>query len=475
MRAYDNEYGYLTARPAGRRWRPWLLGLLVLGGMLILAALVAGSLRYGGPEGLLLRVQAEFAASQPQGHPMTVPTPMPTPAGGVPQALILLDPSPSAAPVPTTTPSPAQPDEAAILDQEPAGQPASLPLDLPPDAPREPVSTLVPSPTPLTDQVGPELPSTVALSGLVHYWQTWNNCGPATLAMNLSFYGSTLSQADTAAVLKPDKNDKNVSPQEMADFARSQGYQARVLINGNSERLKRLVAAGVPVLVETWLEDEPDNGMGHYRLITGYDDARQQWIAYDSYVSKGVDPDKPYPGIRMSYGDLTELWRVFNRTHVVIFPASMEPAVSAILGEDLDETVMWQRSLAQAQAEAQKNPQDAFAWFNLGSSYVALGDYGQAAAAFDQARVIGLPWRMLWYQFGPFHAYHETGRFRELVALADATIATAGNIEETFYWKGRALQALGDLDGARQSYQRAVELNVNYAEAAAALAGLTPG
>ena len=111
------------------------------------------------------------------------------------------------------------------------------------------------------------------------------------------------------------------------------------------------------------------------------------------------------------------------------------------------------------------------AWFNLGSSLAAQGRFADAATAFDQARVIGLPWRMLWYQFSPFHAYFEAGRTDELIALADATIATAGNIEETYYWKGKGLQAKGDAEPPA-NHRRAVELNSNYPEAAVALAEL---
>ena len=63
-----------------------------------------------------------------------------------------------------------------------------------------------------------------------------------------------------------------------------------------------------------------------------------------------------------------------------------------------------------------------------GSTWVATSSRSaaieEAAAAFDQARQIGLPWRMLWYQFGPFEAYYETGRYDEVIALADATLQT---------------------------------------------------
>jgi tetratricopeptide (TPR) repeat protein len=96
----------------------------------------------------------------------------------------------------------------------------------------------------------------------------------------------------------------------------------------------------------------------------------------------------------------------------------------------------------------------------------------QAAQAYDRARQIGLPWRMLWYQFGPFTAYYAVGRYQEMVALADATLSTADNIEELYYWKGMALKAEGDLAGARQAWQRAVQLNKNYRAPADALAAL---
>ena len=232
-----------------------------------------------------------------------------------------------------------------------------------------------------------------------------------------------------------------------------------IAVDGTPERLRQFIDAGIPVLIETWLDH--DGGMGHYRLVIGYDDGRGEWIVYDSYISDGIDPKGPYPGIRMSYNDLNRLWRVFNRTYVLVYDDARAAAAEAIIGEDMDDRVMWEQALAQAQAEAQANPQDAFAWFNLGSSLVALGRPADAAVAFDQARVIGLPWRMLWYQFAPFRAYYDAGRYDELVAVADATIATAGNIEETFYWKGKGLQALGDIDGARENFRRAAELNSN--------------
>jgi tetratricopeptide (TPR) repeat protein len=444
--------------------------------LLLLAAFAFGSLRYGGPDGLILRVRVALAqqlSGPAEPPPPFVPTPLSMPAGS--QPLALLASTPTRAPDPTITPTSVR-EEVSRAPTVPFAAVESLP-----DRPAAtPTATTTPSPTPQPTAT-PAAPTATAppsaagngfaqLSGLAHYWQTWNNCGPATLAMNLSYYSLPLTQKQTAAVLKPNWDDKNVSPHEMAAYARSQGLSAQVRVNGTPERLRQYVDAGIPVLIETWLDH--DGGMGHYRMVVGYDDAAGQWIVYDSYISDGLDPKAPYPGIRMGYDDLTRLWRVFNGTYVLVYDGARAAAAQQILGDEADDALMWQRSLERAQAEAAANPGDAFAWFNLGSSLTRQGRYADAASAFDQARVIGLPWRMLWYQFEPFQAYYEAGRHAELLALADSVIATAGNIEETFYWRGRALQAMGDAEGARQAYQRAAELNSNYSEPQQALAEL---
>jgi tetratricopeptide (TPR) repeat protein len=290
--------------------------------------------------------------------------------------------------------------------------------------------------------------------------------------MNLSYYGREANQAIVAGVLRPNKEDKNVSPGELAAFARAQGLHAVARVNGDSDRLRRLLAAGVPVLIETWHEPAPNDGMGHYRLLTGYDDETQEWIAFDSYDGKGAESQGLYAGIRRPYEQLDQLWKVFNRQYIVVYSDELAPAVQQILGPDMDDVTMWQRALAGAEAAAAENPRDPFTWFNLGTDLVALGRYQQAAEDYDRARQIGLPWRMLWYQFGPFRAYYEMGRYDEVIALANATLRTAKYVEELCYWRGLAQHAQGNDSEARASFQQALDLNRNYALAAAALAAL---
>lgn len=482
----------------------WTLLALVMAGAVVLAA---GLVRYGGPEGLWRRAYAGIADYLP--HPIYVPTPMaaaqpaadfeftsaraltPTtlaPSGTAPAAEVTPSPtapamepartSTAAAAVASSPPSHAQ----AVAERNSALALASALAGIDDDAESLHTQRLTRTPTllptaeptavpPTATPAPPALPAN-QLTGLAHYWQTWNNCGPATLAMNLSYFGVQHGQDTVAATLRPYRDDKNVNPWEMAEYARRQGLRSIARVNGDAGRLRALVDAGVPVLIETWYEPKPNDGMGHYRLIVGYDDSTAEWVAYDSYDSHGIKKDQPYAGIRLPYDGLDRLWAVFNRAYVVTYDEPRAAAVEAIIGRDLDDTAMWQRSLAAAENAAQANPQDPFAWFNVGSSLSALGDYQRAAQAFDQARTIKLPWRMLWYQFGPFRAYYEVGRYDEIIALADATLAQAKSVEELFYWRGRALQAKGDIEGARAAWQAALGFNPNYAEAAAALAEL---
>ena len=324
---------------------------------------------------------------------------------------------------------------------------------------------LLPTVTPTQAPTPVPTARSARLYGIQHAWQTWNNCGPATLAMALSYYGSDLDQAAAGAALRGNPDDKNVSPAELIAFARAQGFQARLLVNGDADRLRRLIDAGVPVLIETWLDPEDAGGLGHYRLLVGYDDDAETWIAYDTYVGVNlVDPQGDYQGIWLPYAETEALWKVFNRTAVVIYRDEERAAVDAVLGPVDADYAMWAETVADAQAEIGRDNNDAYAWFNLGTGLIALGSFADAAAAYDQAQQLGLPWRMLWYQFGPFEAYYQTGRHQDVLRLADATLSDLVQIEEILYWRSRSLQALGDAAGADQAWQTARALNPAYGE-----------
>jgi tetratricopeptide (TPR) repeat protein len=76
---------------------------------------------------------------------------------------------------------------------------------------------------------------------------------------------------------------------------------------------------------------------------------------------------------------------------------------------------------------------------------------------------------MLWYQFGPFEAYLAEGRVADVQTLADANLAQSKDLEESHYFRGRALQAKGQIDAARAAYQAALRANTRFAPASDAL------
>jgi hypothetical protein len=332
----------------------------------------------------------------------------------------------------------------------------------PPDA-ADPVVSVAPAP------VITPLPSHIELSGITHTWQKVNNCGPATLAMGLSYWGWKGTQANTATALKPDPDDRNVSPDEMAAYARSVGLSTEVRVGGTITRLKQFIVAGLPVIVEKGILIEGAGWEGHYILVSGFSDATGNFTTQDSLQG---------PNFQVPYELLKNSWRAFNYTYLVLYPPARQADVQAILGADAVVHTNYRNAaqIAQQEIPLLAGQELAFAWFNLGTNLTALGESPEAASAFDQARVAELPWRMLWYQFGPYEAYYTVGRYQEVIVLAEATLAQASNLEESYYWRGRARQALGEQDGAAADWRQALAYNRNYDAPRQALAelGLAP-
>ncbi|MFN7036449.1 MAG: C39 family peptidase [Bellilinea sp.] len=337
--------------------------------------------------------------------------------------------------------------------------------------------TATPTPTPL--------PERVALSGVRYQDQhgLWNYCAPANLAMGLSYWGWQGGRTDVGTVLKPFDKDKNVMPYEMADYVQTHtNLNALVRHGGTLETLKKLVAAGFVPLIEKGIVIRDINGklgwMGHYSTITGYDDAKKVFITQDSYFE---------PEFKVSYDDLLWQWRSFNYIFLVIYPPEREAELLDLLGPYADPQTALQIAAQTAAEEAVRldGVEKFFAYFNRGTSLVNLQDYAGAASTYDQAFALmaGLPekdrpWRMMWYQTGPYFAYYYTGRYLDVERLATTTLEAAAEpyLEESFVWRARARLALGNRTGAAEDVRRALEYHPGFTPAVelANLLGLQP-
>jgi len=349
-----------------------------------------------------------------------------------------------------------------------------------------PLESLIPSPTPVitpsvvathVDQIVstmPPPPTATPIPPLVNLpyagWeqQDWNNCGPATLSMLLNFYGWQGDQFEIASVLKPAREDRNVNVEELSHYARNNAgwLQTQYRVGGDIDLIKRLLAAGIPVMIESsfyfngpyWPND--DLWAAHYLLVTGYDDLAGTFTVQDTYHG---------PNQILATATLDKYWQPFNRLFILSYLPDQENTVVNILGPLWDESSSRQHALNIALAEVDVDSTDAFAWFNVGSNYIYFEQYDPAAQAYDQARQIGLPQRMLRYQFGPFLAYFHTGRSDELVALSEFALQRTPNSEEALLWHGWGLYRQGDYNGAVADFNAALEANYLYQDAQYAL------
>ncbi|MGD8633374.1 MAG: C39 family peptidase [Anaerolineales bacterium] len=342
--------------------------------------------------------------------------------------------------------------------------PTRLPTQVPQATQSLPTATPQATPTPLPDRVSLEAPD----------WekQDWNNCGPATLALALRYYAWEGDQFDISDLLKPDRGDKNVNIDELIFFVRNRvGWlESDYRVDGTMEILKAFLAEGYPVIVEKGYvieSDGPDAGWaGHYMLLTGYDDGQSVFIGQDTFIG----PDQ-----RVTYAQLDEGWRQFNRAYMYLYPGNNPPPLEDILGEHLDRDANRERGVERAREEIEANPQDAYAWFNLGTNLVYFERYREASEAYDQALSLGLPWRFTRYQFGPYLAYFHSGRTEDVIELANATLNRTAKAEESLLWRGWAKYRLGDVNGAVADFQAALRVNPNYGDAQYALEFLGVG
>lgn len=367
-------------------------------------------------------------------------------------------------PVPTLTPV-----EGSVsgipVGQVPSPTPTPLPVYVSP-TPNTVIAAapVAPTWTPLVLPTEVPLPKSALLdlTRIKYERQGWNNCGPTTMTMALSYYGWGRDQYTAARWMKPHTEDKNVSPWQMVRFVNentpSTGIKALYRVGGTPTLIKHLIAAGFPVVIEESIQPEGEGWMGHYVLIVGYDDYAQHFLTFDSYLGSNQQKGRPSP-----YSVFEEHWRHFNRVFLVPYTVDRELLLREVLGPYVDPTYGYQSALAMAREEASRDRDDHWAWFNMGSAYVALKQWENAAVAYDQALSLGkLPFRMLWYQFGPYEAYFYTGAYNNVRALANSTIATTPYVEESYYWKGMAYAAEGNRSAALDQFALALRYNNNF-------------
>ncbi|MGD0612967.1 MAG: C39 family peptidase [Anaerolineales bacterium] len=368
----------------------------------------------------------------------------------------------------------------------PTAQPTSLPTPLPTD-----LATPTVTSTPL--------PTSVVLQNItfIDQMHRWNYCGPANMSMALEYWGWKGVPGDTsdlrdqiAFVVKPGADnpdasfidngntDVNVMPYELVDYVNDHTtLKALYRYGGDLDLVKHLIAAGFPIIAEKGIYQAlpPENTLqwaGHYAFTTGYDDSQQVFTWQDSYTPNDKIPPKDQGyNVKISYADYLSNWRAFNYLFIIVYPADKQDDLYQVLGPWADATWADQHALAIAQQESQSltGLDQFFATFNEGTSYNQLADYGSAATAYDQAFSLynnmaetDRPYRIMWYETGPYFAYYYTSRFQDVIDLANTTLATIDkprSLEESLYWRALAEYAIGQTGPAVTDIKQAYYYN----------------
>jgi tetratricopeptide (TPR) repeat protein len=362
-----------------------------------------------------------------------------------------------------------------------------------------PTTTPKPGPTLAPTVTSTPLPATVKLTGFKYVDQKnrWNYCGPANLTMALNFWGWDGNRDTVAKAIKPGvqdpkldfiqqgRSDVNVMPYELVDFVNEQTqFRALSRLGGDIDVAKKLLAAGFPLIAEKGYYEKDYAGkvawLGHYQFVTGYDDVSHELIVQDTWNDG--------PNFHISYENFMadQAWLAFDNIFIVVYPPDREKDVLDLLGPYADET--WAARHALSVAEDHISTTNGinlfFSWFAKGTSHIALQEYVDAATAYDQAFTVynelgkddkQRPYRMMWYQTGPYWAYFYAGRYQDVINLANITLTdtiSKPTLEESIYWRGRAEYMIGNTKAAIDDYRETLRLHPNWSPGIQALQDL---
>lgn len=222
----------------------------------------------------------------------------------------------------------------------------------------------------------PPVPTRMELEGVPFFAQAENQCGPASLAMVLSWIGYGERPEDLVRQVYSAARHGSLAT-DMIGAVRRHGLVAYPV-----SRLPDLVAevaAGNPVIV---LQDfgGPGYPRGHFAVAVGYELARKQII-----LRSGLTPRAVY-----SLDHFERTWAPSGRWGLVVVSPRRLPATAteqnwleAVVG--LERAHQWQAAVEAYELTYERWPRSFGALIGLGNSRYALNDLPGAERAFRLA------------------------------------------------------------------------------------------
>ncbi len=267
----------------------------------------------------------------------------------------------------------------------------------------------------------PNLPPRFELEAVPFYPQSDYQCGPATLAMALTYSGLPITpEALQSQVYTPSR--KGSLQMAMIGATRRHGRIAYPLPGLNS--LWPEIAAGHPVIVLqniglSWIP------VWHYAVVIGYDFLDHTVILRSGKTERKV----------MSFFTFEKTWTRSGYWGLIALRPTQLPAaagekdyLAAVLG--LEKSRQFQAAIQGYQTALTRWPRSMIAYMGLGNSFYALGDLRGAEDAFRTA-VKNHP--------GAAGAYNnlaqvlgEQGRYHEALEAARRAVAIGGPLREVY-------------------------------------------
>jgi hypothetical protein len=155
------------------------------------------------------------------------------------------------------------------------------------------------------------------LEPMNHQWQTYNNCGPASVAVLLAYYGHWVTQLDVNEYMPGGLANLEECLSHYQLMARA---YATSMTSPAPEPIRRLLANHIPVIVGQRLSEERD--IGHFRIVRGYDDASGEFILDDPLIDAYL---------RIPYD--TFAWLSDPGSITPVYPPEMDSLVQSLMEE----------------------------------------------------------------------------------------------------------------------------------------------
>lgn len=314
----------------------------------------------------------------------------------------------------------------------------------------ENVSLLKPTPSPTP------IPTSKILDSSYHIFQTFNNCGPASLSIALSYFDIKVSQKELGDSLRPyqnekgDNDDKSVTLEELGKEAEKYELAYFHRPNGDIDKIIKFINLDLPVITRTWTKTNED--IGHFRVVKGYDQNSLEIIQDDSLQGKDL---------RYSYSEFNILWEKFNYEYLVLVPKDKVGQVEKILGKEVDLKISWQLAVENVQEKLKSDPNNIYQRFNLSVAYYETGQYEKAIEEFEKVEN-QLPFRTLWYQIEPILAYFEVKNYDKLFSITDKILGNGNRaFSEVYVVRGNAYLDQGKTELAKEEFEKARLYNKN--------------